>query len=174
MIYDTKTVISGSDGITESDLYPVSSGAGNWGTVRIGVSNNGTSLPCFPDRQRGQHDVMAPDMAVRWSPAPRRRRLTFSGNPGISLGIKDAVWSIVGKNVTIPIYDPNVLPRDKGSNSTYSIVSFAAVTVLDFKANGSHSTFTIQPGFVTDSSLITGPPSSSWTEGGAGADFLSR
>ncbi|HEU5116666.1 MAG TPA: pilus assembly protein TadG-related protein [Isosphaeraceae bacterium] len=169
---DTQTVTSGGDGITESDLYPVSSGAGNWGTVRIGVSNNGTSVLSSQIANGVSTSVMAPTYGssmVASTSAP----LIFSGNPGISLGIKSAIWSIIGKNVTIPIYDPNN-SGGHGSNYTYSIVKFAAVTVLDFKANGSHSTLTIQPGLVTDSSLITGSASSSWTEGGVVRVFLSR
>ena len=40
----TGKVTSGQDGIYESSLYPVSNGSpGNWGTVKIGVSNNSTS-----------------------------------------------------------------------------------------------------------------------------------
>jgi Flp pilus assembly protein TadG len=44
--YNTATgaVSSGPDGVYESKLYPVSSGdPGNWGTVKIGVSNNSTA-----------------------------------------------------------------------------------------------------------------------------------
>ena len=40
----TQTVTSGPDGIAESTTYPVSGGlAGNWGTIKVGVSNNSTS-----------------------------------------------------------------------------------------------------------------------------------
>ena len=169
---DTQTVSSGSDGVTESDLYPVSSGAGNWGTVRIGVSNNGTSVLSDQIANGVSTDVMAPTYGSTMVASPSAP-LTFSGNPGISLGIKSAVWSIVGKNVTIPIYDP-INSGGQGSNYSYSIVKFAAVTVLDFNPNGSHSTITIQPGLVTDSSLITGSAGSSWTEGGVVRIFLSR
>ena len=36
---------AGADGIYESQLYPVSSGSpGNWGTIKVGVSNNSTSM----------------------------------------------------------------------------------------------------------------------------------
>ncbi len=82
--------------------------------------------------------------------------------------------SIIGKTVVIPIYDPNN-SSGHGSNYHYSIVKFAAVTVLDFTANGSNSTLTIQPGLVTDSSVIRNSPIS-WNsaEGGVVRIYLSH
>ena len=37
-------MISGGDGLLEFSVYPVRLGAGNWGTLRVGMNNNSTSV----------------------------------------------------------------------------------------------------------------------------------
>ncbi len=81
----SNTITLGSDGICESNLYPNRTGSGNWGTVRIGVSNNGTSTLSAQIANGVSTDVMAPMYGSSMALNPT---LTFSGNPGISLGIK--------------------------------------------------------------------------------------
>ena len=164
------TVSSGSDGIYESTLYPVNSGAGNWGTVNIGVSNNSTS---FINGQIS-NGVSTSDIANTFGSLMQLNpTVTLGGNPGISLGMKDALTSIVGKDVTIPIYDP-ALSGGNGNNFQYGIVKFAAVTVLGFTAAGVHSYLLVQPAYSYDPTAIPGDPETSWTTGGLVRVSLTR
>ena len=47
--------------------------------------------------------------------------ITFSGNPGISAGIKDDLTAIIGKPVVVPIYDQN---GGNGNNAWYRVIAF--------------------------------------------------
>jgi hypothetical protein len=161
-------VQSGGDGISESSLYPVDSGSGNWGTVNIGTNNNSTSflgdqiqygvtqaqIAATPGSVDGNF-VLNPD-------------LNLSGNPGTSLGIKSAINSRIGQVVIVPIYDP-VLSSGEGNGFNYVIVGFAPVAVLSATFNGKNSQVIVQPAIadpVTAQTVITGPPQTSWTSGG--------
>src|SRR5205823_2679010 len=99
----TAQVVSGPDGLYESSLYPAGSGAGNWGTLRVGVNNNGT--PTLAGQiQNGltTNDIGASfGCSMQLSPT-----VQASGNPGLSLGLKPALQSLVGKTVIVAIYDP--------------------------------------------------------------------
>ena len=83
------TVTAGADGIYESLLYPVSSGSpGNWGTIHVGVSNNGTStlsaqiqygitpaqLATFPNSTIQLDSTLNPAVHhLHWQPRDQRR-----------------------------------------------------------------------------------------------------
>ena len=85
------TVTSGADGIYESQLYPVSSGSpGNWGTIKVGVSNNSTSVLRPRSSTGSRRPNWRPTRTARSSSTRRQSppSMTFSGNPGISAGIK--------------------------------------------------------------------------------------
>jgi hypothetical protein len=161
------TVHPGGDGIYESSLYPVSSGPGNWGTLLIGVSSNGTST-LAPQIQYG----VTTDQIATASPTGCSLQLgsgtsvlQLTGNPGVSLGLKPALTSMIGQVVVVPVYDP-AQSGGSGSNFVYGIVKFAAVAVLDTDFNGSDSEVYVQPALVTDSTAILGSPQPSWASGG--------
>lgn len=161
---DQHTVSRNPDGIHESTLFPDNSGPGNWGTVRIGLNNNGTSY-LIDQIDHGVHtDQITAAFGAQMTAAEDSPSF-LGGNPGLSLGMKDALLRLVGKDVIVPIYDPE---RSGGSGSTYqyAIVGFAAVTVMDFRANGIHSDLVVQPTFIEDPHMIAGDPLPSWTDGG--------
>ena len=87
-----RTVTSGADGVTESQLYPVTSGSpGNWGTINVGVSNNSTSVLGAQIRYGITPAQLAtfPNSTIALDTTQTPPSITFSGNPGISAGIKD-------------------------------------------------------------------------------------
>jgi Flp pilus assembly protein TadG len=139
----TKTLVSGSDGIKEVNLYPQGTGSpGNRGTVDIGGSNNSTA-----DLARQiLHGISKQDMIDLGKPLTfdANGKLYLNGDTGISAGVKDEVASIVGKTRIIPIFES---VSGNGNNATYTIVQWAGVRILDVKLTGSMSSkrLTIQP-----------------------------
>jgi hypothetical protein len=158
----TAQVLGGPDGLYESSLYPVSSGAGNWGTLRVGVNNNGTpTLASQIQKGLTTDDIRASfGCSMQLNPT-----LQSPGNPGVSLGLKPALQSLVGKTVIVPIYDP-ARTTGTGANLQYTIVKFAAVAVLYTYFNGVHSGVIVQPVLTSDTTAVLGPAQSSWTTGG--------
>ncbi len=169
----TNTVISGkSDGIHESVLYPVPSGPGNWGTVNIGVTSNSTST--LSDQIR--NGVTAAQLATYGGQLqldPITQTLNFSGDPGLSAGIKDDLSSIIGQTVVIPLYDP-LQSSGNGNNYNYTIVGFAAVRPMAVDFVGNPKLFIVQPALIDDPTAIAGAPQPDWTYGGLIRTHLSR
>lgn len=170
----TKTVTNGADGVTESVLYPVRSGSpGNWGTIKVGVSNNSTSTISDQIEFGITPEQMAtyPNSTIKLDTSLSPPSITFAGNPGISAGIKPAIEAIIGKPVTIPIYDIN---GGNGNNAWYRVIEFAVVRILDSNFQGNPKYVIIQPAFVRDSTAVVGAPQSSLTAGGVIRLHLAR
>jgi Flp pilus assembly protein TadG len=162
----TGAVTSGPDGVYESKLYPVASGSpGNWGTVNMGVENNSTSTLSDQIENGITPAQLAtfPGGKIELSTATSPPSITLNGNPGISSGIKSSVQSIIGKPVTIPIYDQN---GGNGNNSWYRVIGFAGVRIMAESFQGNPKYVTIQPALVQDPTAILGAAQSSWTSGG--------
>jgi Flp pilus assembly protein TadG len=175
----TNTVTSGSDGIYESQLYPVKNGPGNWGTINIGVSNEGTSTLEAQIRYGITPAQMAtyPNSTIALDSTKTPPQITFSANPGISAGIKDGVESIIGKPVIIPIYDP-VLSGGNGANASYGVIKFQAVRIVASSFQGNPKYVIIQPCLINDPTAIAdlSDPNKGkvWTSGGVIKIHLSR
>jgi len=60
--------------------------------------------------------------------------LTLNGDTGISAGIKDELFSIIGKKRIIPIYSS---VAGNGNNAMYTIVRLEGIRILDVKLTGS-------------------------------------
>ncbi len=162
----TQTVTLGPDGVTESQLYPVVSGnPGNWGTIKVGVSNNSTSVLSSQIQNGITPAQLAtfPSGVIQLDTTQSPPSITFSGNPGISAGISSALQSIIGQPVTIPIYDQS---GGNGSNAWYRVIAFAPVRVLSVNFQGNPKYVTVQPALLTDPTAIPGAPQSSWMSGG--------
>jgi Flp pilus assembly protein TadG len=169
----TGAVTSGSDGLYESKLYPVSNGSpGNWGTVKIGVSNNGTSTLGAQIRYG-----ITPDQLSAWAATFSGQKIQFStstnppslplgGNPGISAGIKSDLDAIIGQTRLIPIYSA---VTGNGNNTSYTIVKFAGVRLLASNFQGNPKYVIVQPALVNDATAVAGTPpvpETSWSSGG--------
>jgi hypothetical protein len=170
----TKTVSNGPDGVAESVLFPVASGnPGNWGTIKVGVSNNSTSTLAAQIQYGITPGQLAtfPNGTIALDTTLTPPSITFGGNPGISAGIKSALDAIIGNPVTIPIYD---LTGGNGNNAWYRVIAFAPVRVMAVNFQGNPKYVVVQPALLTDPTALRGTPQSSWTKGGLLVLRLSR
>ena len=169
----SNTVTSGADGVYESQLYPVSSGSpGNWGTIKVGVSNNSTSVLSDQILNGISPAQLAtfPNSTIQLDSTQNPPSITFQGNPGISAGIKSALTSIIGKPVAVPIYDQN---GGNGSNAWYRVIAFQPARILSVNFQGNPKYVIIQPALLDDATGIPGT-SQSWTSGGLISVELTR
>jgi Flp pilus assembly protein TadG len=169
-----KTVSNGPDGVAESVLYPVASGnPGNWGTVKVGVSNNSTSVLAAQIQYGITPSQLAtfPNGTIALDTTLTPPSITFGGNPGISAGIKSALDAIIGNPVAIPIYDQS---GGNGNNAWYRVIAFASVRVMAVNFQGNPKYVVVQPALLTDPTAIKGSLQSSWTKGGLVVLRLSR
>jgi hypothetical protein len=169
----TNTVTSGPDGIYESQLYPVSSGSpGNWGTIKVGVSNNSTSTLSAQIQYGITPAQLAtfPNSTIQLDSTQSPPSITFSGNPGISAGIKSALQSIIGQPVAVPIYDEN---GGNGNNAWYRVIAFQPARILSVNFQGNPKYVIIQPCLLNDQTAIAGS-AQSWTSGGLISVQLTR
>ncbi len=159
---DTGEVDSGTDGVLEINFYP-GGGAGqlppgNFGTVDIGSSSNGTN----DVRRQILEGVSAEDLAhhggeLKLGPDGT---LTLGGDPGLSAGFKDALEEIIGQPRAVPLFSE---VSGNGNNAEYTIVGFAGIRIMDVKLTGSmDSKYVIaQPAYVVDDAVITEPGATS-------------
>jgi Flp pilus assembly protein TadG len=158
----TGIVTSGSDGIPECMLYPLTNGnggggvqPGNFGTVDLGAPNNSTADlsrqilygPDASDLSNFPNSTIQPD--------PATGTLNLQGDTGISAGVKDELTSIIGQPRIIPLYST--------VSGNYTIVAFAGIVITEAVLTGSLSSkhITIQPCFVIDPNAVAGGTSSS-------------
>jgi Flp pilus assembly protein TadG len=170
----TGQVTSGPDGIYESQLYPVSSGSpGNWGTIKVGVSNNSTSTLSSQIQYGITPSQLAtfPNSTIQLDTTQSPPSIIFSGNPGISAGIKSALSSIIGNPVVVPIYDE---AGGNGSNAWYRVIAFQPARILSVNFQGNPKYLIIQPCLLNDATAIPGTAQSSWTSGGLISVQLTR
>jgi Flp pilus assembly protein TadG len=169
----SNTVTSGADGIHESQLYPVGSGSpGNWGTIKVGVSNNSSSTLSAQIQYGITPAELAtfPNSTIQLDSTQTPPSITFSGNPGISAGIKAALTAIIGKPVIVPIYDIN---GGNGNNAWYRVIAFQPARILSVNFQGNPKYVIIQPCLINDPTAIAGT-AQSWTQGGQVEVYLSR
>ena len=154
----SNTVSAGPDGVYESQLYPVSSGSpGNWGTIKVGVSNNSTSVLSAQITGGITPSQLAtfPNSTIQLDTTLTPPSITFQGNPGISAGIKSALISIIGKPVAVPIYDEN---GGNGNNAWYRVIAFQPARIMSVNFQGNPKYVIIQPAVLNDPTGIGGAP----------------
>ena len=163
-------VSSGADGLKESVAYPVTTGSsGNWGTIEFGVSNNSTST--LGAQING--GITPAQMSAEY---PGSTTVTvphqFNANPGISAGIKANLTGIIGKSVTVPIYDSS---GGTGTNAWYHVNAFATVRIVAINLTGNPKYVVVQPAMSTDPMAIADTSNTnSWSSGGVVFLHLSR
>ena len=143
-------IYSGTDGLREMRLYPLSNGAsGNFGTVDIGGANNSTA-----DLERQiLHGISAADMQALGKPLKLGLdgTMTLNGDTGISAAVKDELLAIRGQPRAIPLYSK---VTGNGNNATYTIVGFVGVRVMDVNLTGTPKYVKVQPAGVMDRTAI--------------------
>ncbi|WP_169977833.1 pilus assembly protein TadG-related protein [Tautonia rosea] len=175
---ETKRVTNGSDGIKESQMFPVKNGyPGNWGSANIGVTNNSTNTL----RAQIEHGVtpqqlsMYPggELTLHQTDAQGKPYVMLGGNPGISAGMKSALEAIIGQPRTLPIFDPNG-SGGNGNNTQYKVIGFASVRVVAVNFQGNPKYVIVQPALTRDPTAIPGKVQTGWTAGGLIRLNLSR
>jgi hypothetical protein len=169
----TNTVTSGADGIYESQLYPAGTGSPvNWGTINVGVSNNSASVLGAQIQNGITPTQLAtfPNSTIALDSTQTPPSITFSGNPGLSAGIKSSLDSIIGRPVVVPIYDQS---GSVGNNAWYRVIAFQPARILSVNFQGNPKYVIIQPCLVNDPTAIEGK-AQSWSSGGQIEVFLSR
>jgi hypothetical protein len=158
-------VSSGPDGITESVLYPVGSGnPGNWGTIKVGVTNNSTSILAAQIQYGITPAQLAtfPNSTIALDYTQNPPQIIFGGNPGISAGIKSALTAIIGKPVAIPIYDES---GGNGSNAWYRVIYFQPARIMAVSFQGNPKYVIIQPCLMNDPTGVPLTNPSQWPSG---------
>jgi hypothetical protein len=151
----------------------VASGSpGNWGTIKVGVSNNSTSVLNSQILNGITPAQLAtfPNSTIALDTTLNPPSITFSGNPGISAGIKSSLNAIIGRPVIVPIYDVN---GGNGNNAWYRVIAFQPARILSVNFQGNPKYVIIQPCLINDPTAITGNVQS-WTQGGQIEVYLSR
>lgn len=163
---DADNVLKSGDGVREITLYPWkwstlpdanfngtdSEGAGNFGTLTVGLGSQGTTFlenqirdgissqeltDCF-----GTDELIFYDDEYTAETGPRTYRAP--GNPGLSAGLRDAVEARIGDVIGFFIHNG---VEDNGSNAVYSICNIAFGRIMDIKLTGQKTqrSLTIQP-----------------------------
>jgi hypothetical protein len=168
---DSQTVSSGADGIRELNLYPGGGTGqlppGNFGTLDIGDSSNSSD-----DIKRQILEGISPQDIIDLGKdlmLGSDGTLPLNGDTGLSAGFESELKAVIGQPRTIPLFSTVTGP---GDNSTFTIVGFAGIVILDVKLTGpmSKKRVTIQPAYVIDP---TGVPADPGLVPGAG-DFVYR
>ena len=155
-----------------SSIRSSSGSPGNWGTINVGVSNNSTSV--LGDQIR--YGITPAQLAtfsnstIQLDPSQNPPSITFSGDPGISAGIKDDLTAIIGQPRFVPIYDQN---GGNGNNAWYRVIAFQPARILSVNFQGNPKYVIIQPCLMNDPTAIRGT-AQSWTAGGQIDVYLSR
>lgn len=159
---DVDTVEGAADGIREIRLYPWkwvelpdqdgSDGAGNFGTLTVGIGSQGTSyieeqimngitaqelINCFgTDNLIFYDDEYTAETGPRIYYAP--------GNPGLSVGMKDTLEMKIGDVIGFFIHN-NL--EETGSTAIYSIcdIAFGRIMAVNLTGNPKKRSLTIQP-----------------------------
>jgi hypothetical protein len=148
------SVTAGGDGLQEGKLYPERQAgggitAGNFGTVDIGGNNNSTA-----DLVRQITEGVSSDDLALLAGGELTADMTLDGETGLSIGIKDAIASIIGQERTIPLYDT---VAGTGDTAGFHIVGFVGIRIVDVNLTGSDIYLQIQPAVVTDASAFHEP-----------------
>jgi Flp pilus assembly protein TadG len=151
-------VTTGGDGVPEFiNLYPNDNSPGNFGLVCIGPpSTNVASFQTWIQNGATPSDLSYFGsngfQATASSPA------TCAGNPGLKSTLCSDLTAIVGQPRIVPLFSSY---SGTGSNSTYTIVGFAGITIVSATGNGSGIQVIVQPMAVTDLTGTTGSGSGS-------------
>jgi hypothetical protein len=163
-------VTTGGDDIPEVKLYPdkqkstgkkgsgdeESDGGGNFGTLNIGVGNQGNPY------LRGQieNGVTSEDLEneigtseVTFYDDDGDAKVYFiTGNPGISAGIESSIESRVGDVVGFFLHSD--VEKD-GSNATYTIVAIRFGRLMDVQLSGKDKYLYVQPVLFAGPEVLT-------------------
>lgn len=144
-----------SDGTPEvKGVYPDRTTPGNWGLIRL----DPTASPSADNAERWVLKGPTPAELSKFGPdgmqATASKPLTVPAGPGLKSSLVPDFEAIIGQPRSIPLYTTY---SDKGgSNTTYEIVGFAGVVVVNAVGRGNSIEITFQPAIVVDATATPG------------------
>ena len=146
-------VSTGGDGIPEfNNLYPNNNSPGNFGLVSIGPP--ATDTPSF--RSWIDNGATPSDMSyfgANGFQATPTNPAICAGGPGMKSTLVSNLAGIVGQARIVPLFSSCT---GNGSNTEYTIVGFAGITIVSATGSGSNIQVVVQPIAVTDLTATTG------------------
>ena len=149
------TVVSGSDGLQEQQLYPGSNGtSSNNGLLQFGVNSHSDSVvkaQILNGPTYGQLTTQwPPNGSPTWSSS---HTLSIGADPGWRAANFDDLSSIVGQVRLIPINDGT--SPGNGGNASYTIVAFAPVRIMSSNKGGKSSGYAmVQTAVINDPTVV--------------------
>jgi hypothetical protein len=157
-------VSSKPDGIPELvGIYPNSNAPGNFGLVDIGPNANDAPAfwnwikngPSASDLTYLANNNNGVSGSSTWQATPTNPA-TLKGGPGLKASDESYLQGIIGEPRIMPLFSA---VDGNGQNATYTIVGFAAVTIVEADLTGNNKHITIQPVAVPDPTAVVGSPS---------------
>jgi len=141
---------------------------GNWGTVDIGNTSNSTaeiSDQILDGLRQSDLDALYADGRIPQSThIDGNSPAWMQGAPGLSIGMKAAVWAVHGTTRLVPIYD-SLAGQLTGNNVEIQIVGWGVIQVVTSNWGGAHNTsVTVQKGYMYDGDLRPNPDLSDTTD----------
>ncbi len=150
---NSEGVTSGTDNRMEARLYPDRATSGNYGTVNFSKAKVGNSTQVLSDLiENGPNLEAWPDIPEIVAANPQHP-VDINGETGISAGMEDSVESIIGEAHIIPLFTTY---QAQGNTTSFKIVGFAPITVVDARLNGGDKYILIQPRVIADESWVNG------------------
>lgn len=150
----------GGDGIPEiTDAYPNSTSPGNFGLLNLNYTNPVNSQPQFSQwilNGPSPSDIASfgPGGFQATSSAP----LDVKGGPGLKSSLVPDFTSIIGQPRIVPLFSAYY---GQGSNTYYTVVGFAGVTVVKASGSGSNISIAFEPMLAIDPTATSVLPGSS-------------
>lgn len=151
-------VSASADGIPEFNaVYPNNNSPGNFGLVSIGPPS--TSTPTYRDWiDHGPTQTDLNFFGANGLQATPSHPATVAGGPGMKSTLISNLSGIVGQPRIMPLFSSY---SGNGSNTQYTIVGFAGITIVSATGSGSNIQVIAQPIAVTDLTATTGNGSGS-------------
>lgn len=129
---------------------------GNWGTIDIGDDSNSTAAlrkQIVDGLSQDDLDALHDDGIIESADyIDTTQEVSLKGDPGFSAGIKHAMWEVEGQTRIVPIFDH---VSGNGNNTSYDIVKWAAVRMVDFRFAGSKNSYVeIRKSFLYDQAML--------------------
>lgn len=157
---NTRQITAGPDGIVEIRLYPAVGDVGNFGTLNIGIGNQGTqqlgSQIEFGLNEGDLADEIGTENISFLSANGFPVTYTITGNPGISGGLVSYLEARLGDVVGFFIH---IETTESGSNYEYQIVDirFGRLLEVDLTGNPENKRLVVQPVVYSDPGVETDP-----------------
>lgn len=149
----TESITNSPDGIPEVKLFPNkeqgngNDGAGNFGILHIGSGSNG--VPILRDQILNgiapeEFVDLTGEAMIKFYDYDYGNQLSYeiNGNPGIKVGLKDAMEQKVGQAVGIFLHNA---VAGTGSNTVFTVIGMRFVRVMDMDLNGNDKAIMVQP-----------------------------